>query len=135
MSLRSGHHAALRAAGVAQQAQRTLASDAPTWTELRAAARRLLQNLGDLPNLDRPLLTYTADQLAHLLQGQGIEVGRLAVATGAAAAWGVAQGKAPVPSVRSRVAAYCWLLGKARKARPASRWRVHSFKSSLALFV
>lgn len=35
----------------------------------------LLQNLGELADTDRPLLTYTPHQLAAVLEEQGIEVG------------------------------------------------------------
>ncbi len=35
----------------------------------------LLQNLGELADTDRPLLTYTPHQLAALLEEQGIAVG------------------------------------------------------------
>ncbi|GAB4818349.1 hypothetical protein N2152v2_005395 [Parachlorella kessleri] len=73
ISMRATHHPALRTAGVPQHAQHILASTVPTWTELRAAAKRILQNLGQLPDLDRPLMTYSADQLAALLQSQGVE--------------------------------------------------------------
>ena len=44
------------AAGVARHAQHVLSSTVPTWTELRAASKKILQNLGEIPDLDRPVL-------------------------------------------------------------------------------
>lgn len=43
MSLRAACHPALRAASVPQHAQHLLASTVPTWTELRASAKKILQ--------------------------------------------------------------------------------------------
>ena len=56
-------------------AQGVLLPGARGWTELKAAAKKILQNLGDLQDTDRPLLTYNPQQLGALLQQQGIEVG------------------------------------------------------------
>ena len=44
------------------------------WTEVKAAAKKILQSLGELQDIDRPLLTYTPQQLGALLQQQGVEV-------------------------------------------------------------
>lgn len=85
LSLRAAHHPALRACrGLVPALARALAPGAPGWAELKAAARRVLVNLGEVPDTDRPLLTYTKQQLGALLEGQGIQVGGAAAGRGAA---------------------------------------------------
>ena len=54
--------------------QGVLLPGARGWSELKAAAKKILQNLGEVQDTDRPLLTYTPQQLGALLQQQGIEV-------------------------------------------------------------
>ena len=80
--LRAAHHSAVRASGALPRL-RQLAAGAGAggaWAELRGAARRALQALGELPDPGRPLLTYGPHQLAQLLSEQ---VGGL----GAGTAW------------------------------------------------
>lgn len=43
---------------------------------LPAPISRFTQNLGEIPDTDRPLLTYTPQQLGALLESQGVEVRR-----------------------------------------------------------
>ncbi|KAL4443968.1 hypothetical protein ABPG75_011705 [Micractinium tetrahymenae] len=77
ISMRRTHHAALRSAeGLLPRLRALLAPGAPGWVDLKAAAKKILQHLGDLADTDRPLLTYTPQQLAALLEEQGIEASR-----------------------------------------------------------
>ncbi|PSC75524.1 vacuolar 8 [Micractinium conductrix] len=77
LSLRRSHHASLRACPGLVRRLRSLAEPgAHGWVELKACAKRILQNLGEIPDTDRPLLTYTPQQLGALLESQGVEPAR-----------------------------------------------------------
>ncbi|KAI7844752.1 hypothetical protein COHA_001635 [Chlorella ohadii] len=79
LSMRRAHHAALRACpGLLPALHRLLLPGARGWTELKAAAKKVLTNLGELEDTNRPLLTLSPAQLRALLEGQGIDASRLA---------------------------------------------------------
>ncbi|PRW51064.1 hypothetical protein C2E21_5389 [Chlorella sorokiniana] len=79
LSMRSAHHATLRSCpGLLPSLHRLLLPGARGWTELKAAAKKILTNLGELEDTNRPLLTLSPAQLRALLEGQGIDAARLA---------------------------------------------------------
>lgn len=81
LSLRRGHHPALRACpGLLPALHRLLLPGAGGWAELKAAAKRVLTNLGEVPDTDRPLLAYTPHQLAALLGQAGVDASRFLAA-------------------------------------------------------
>ena len=94
-----------------------LTAGAPTWTELRVSARQALQALGELPDTDRPLLTYGPAQLAALLQRQGIDVSTVLPPGLALGQLGPRVAAQPPCAVRKAGKL------KALQARPWSRWR------------
>jgi hypothetical protein len=77
--MRSAHHATLRSCpGLLPSLHRLLLPGARGWTELKATAKKILTNLGELEDTNRPLHTLSPAQLRALLEGQGIDAARLA---------------------------------------------------------
>lgn len=74
LAMRRTHHPALRACpGLLPCMHRLLLPGTDGWAELKAAARKVLVSLGELPDTARPLLTYSPQQLAALLREHGME--------------------------------------------------------------